>query len=82
MSNVTQRAHSRLVDMALRYCAADRSDPFAFNRAMTHIRNGIATLARLDGEPACYEAEQYKEERHDPLLGPYTVTAYKNMKRP
>lgn len=83
MSGITHRAHARLVEMALRYSQADRTDPFAFNRAMTHIQNGIATLARqTDGEPAYYEADAYQEDAIDFLGRPHKVTRYKNMKRP
>jgi len=31
----------RMIDAARRYAAADKSDPFAFARAMAHIRAGL-----------------------------------------
>lgn len=70
------------VEAAKRYAAADRSDPFAFSRAMTHLNNGVAST----GE---YEAEETTETRHLPegiqLSNgdtSYQVVGYKNVKRP
>jgi hypothetical protein len=56
----------KMVDRALleryarNYAAADKNDPFAFNRAMTHIKNGIAVMHFWDGQnwkPGAYEAK-------------------------
>lgn len=75
---------------ARNYAAADRSDPFAFARMMTHIDNGIVSFGLKDGD-AIYSAEPYKETRHLPItvvngkeIGgeAYTVTCYKTMRRP
>jgi hypothetical protein len=77
------RQDRRLVQGAQRYALADRSDPFVFNRAMTHIGNGIATMARArDDVPHNYDAEAAKETRKLPDGTPYEVTVYKNMRRP
>lgn len=72
----------RLNEGAKNYALADKSDPFAYNRAMTHVNNGISTV---NGE-AYYQAEPYKEERTlvktDGSKENYFVDAYKNIKRP
>lgn len=77
----------KLVDGARNYAAADKSDPFAFARAMTPVNNGIAQIAIGEhGEkPLCYEAEQFAETRSYEMDGrtvEYTVPAYKNIARP
>lgn len=66
------------------YARADRSDPFAFNRAMTHLNNGVANVFRRGKDiiDATYFAEPTKETRHLPDGRPYKVTVYKNMRRP
>jgi hypothetical protein len=81
--SVQQKIDQRLVEGALNYAAADRSDPFAFNRAMTHIKNGICK----DG--ATYEAHPTQEMRHlEPGMvfsdgtNTYPVTVYREVKRP
>ncbi len=58
------------------YALADRSDPFAFARAQTHLRNGVASL------DASYEAEEGVETRELPDGRPYQVAVYRNIKRP
>lgn len=52
-----------------RYAYADRSDPFAFDRAMTHLQTGIANHRQDDGDyprsagnPAFYNANVVVEE--------------------
>lgn len=71
-----------MVDGAKRYAASDRSDPFTFRRAMSHISNGLASkgIAELP-----YDAIEYAEERSYTLNGAtvvYTVPAHKSAKRP
>lgn len=80
---------SQKIDAARRYAAADRSDPFAFGRAMAHIKNGIAADIKDKSEAAHYDAEETQERRSLPTgitfsdgTSDYVVPAYKNVKRP
>jgi hypothetical protein len=80
--------HERYVEAAKRYAAADRSDPFAFSRAMTHINNGVAS-ALGDGRDAAYDATETTETRRLPDglkfmdgSNEWNVPAYRNMVRP
>lgn len=83
---------SQKIEAARRYAAADRSDPFAFGRAMAHIKNGIADDRKDRDQPvtAChYDAEETQERRSLPTgitfsdgTSDYVVPAYKNVKRP
>lgn len=82
----TRRA--RYIDAARRYAAADRSDPFAFNRAMTHINNGIASPLG-NGSDATYDAVEATETRTLPAglsfadgSNEWQVPAYRNVTRP
>jgi len=62
--------------------AADKNDPFALARAMTHIRVGICTPNQA-GEDAIYNAEPYTVQRPHPVTGePFAATEYKNRVRP
>ncbi len=83
-----------MLDGAHRYAASDRSDPFAFARALTHLQNGVASMSRrasnaeygLDaGAKAYYDADRYMEERKI-LAGERTLVAvlpaYRNVVRP
>jgi hypothetical protein len=85
MSNVADRILSavmqRKIDGAQRYAAAEKSDPFAFSRAMTHIRNDICRT-RPDGEAADYDAEMASEMRKLPDGTEYQVSVYRSLKRP
>jgi hypothetical protein len=72
-----QRARQRFVDAASRFAEAERSDPFAFNRAAAHARVGL-----LDGDE--YDAEVYMERRAFVANGrriEYTVPAYRSVTR-
>lgn len=82
----TQR--QRFIAAAKRYAAADRSDPFAYNRAMTQIDNGIACSLR-DGADAIYDAVESHETRALPAgttfsdgTSQWSVPVYRNMTRP
>lgn len=69
----------KMLEGAANYAASDTSDPFAYNRAMTRIRNGIADPDNY------YKAEPYQVMQHlPPEFGgaAYMVTRYKNMARP
>lgn len=75
---------------ARRYAAADRTDPFAYRRAVTHIKNGVAQFSTTDKDGsliACYyDAQGYQEKRSytksNGELVEYAVPAWKNMIRP
>ena len=85
MNNVQAAQRQRYVEAAKRYARANASDPFAFNRCMTHIDNGIVGIIRdgdKEGEEAIYTADEFLEERQAHTGGSYTVTAYRNVKRP
>lgn len=72
-----QRARQRFVDGAARYAEADRSDPFAFNRAMAHARIGM-----LDGDE--YDATAQKGQRtviRDGVTHTFPVTYFTDVKR-
>jgi hypothetical protein len=70
------------IDAIYRYAAADKSDPFAFNRAMSHLRNGICEGRNDAGELLTYNAEETYEERVTAAGAKYRVTVYKNCVRP
>jgi hypothetical protein len=78
----------KLVEAAKRYAAADRSDPFAYRRALCHLSNGVAHWnngSPRDPKDGFYDAEEYQETRHMPPpfeRTEYKVIAYKNMARP
>lgn len=66
----TDFARSRMVEAARRHAAADRTDPFTYLRALTHIENGVASINRGPNQeydtpsgPAFYDAEPSKELR-------------------
>lgn len=69
------------IEAAKRYAAADRTDPWAFARAMTHMSNGIAGFTDK-GQDAFYSADQYSEERVTALGDTYHVPVYRNIVRP
>lgn len=75
---------------AFNYAQADRSDPFAYAKAMSHIKNGICDQ-RFDNknneQRLChYEADLTQEQRSfvngEGKIVEYTVPTYVNMKRP
>ena len=70
------------------YADANKSDPFAYSRAMTHTLNGLCD--NLSSAEDCrYKAEPVLETRIFPVASPlypngqtYTVTVYRNIQRP
>jgi hypothetical protein len=88
-----ERTQRRMRDGAKLYAASDRSDPFVYARALTHIANGVASVSRPgnqeyaipQGVPACYSADSHLEERKV-AVGERTVVAqvvvYRNVQRP
>lgn len=71
----------RMIDGCAAYAASDKSDPFAFSRAVSHTLSGVASI---DGDrDNFYSAERYAEQRVLPTTGEtYAVEAYKNATRP
>lgn len=58
--------NKRMVEGARRYAAANRSDPFALARALSHVANGVAGYrwqANNEREDAFYDAKQGTEDR-------------------
>lgn len=72
---------SRMIDGAKHYAAADKSDPFALGRAMSHVQSGICGVNQ-DGSDAMYSADPYQEERITQDGKPYSITVYRNIRRP
>ena len=77
---------------ALAYAQADRSDPFAYNRAMSHIDSGVAGFTHeKDGtrKDAFYKADASRENRVLPEgvtfsdgSNKFVVPTWINMQRP
>lgn len=91
IKNAAQNARERMIQGAINYAKFDRSDPFAFARAMSEINNGICTVKvrEDDGKPCFYNAEPVTEMRKlDPGMqfsdgsNEYPVTVYRNAMRP
>lgn len=68
-------------EAAMRYVAAEKSDPFAYGRVMLHMQNGIASFGEK-GNDAFYSADEFKEARFTADGQEYTATAYRNRRRP
>lgn len=84
MSNdATDTRRTRLVEGARNYAMADKSDPFCFARAMTHLNQGVVGYD-ADGNEAIYTADAATEMRPSPMGDNtnYPVTVYRNVKRP
>lgn len=86
---IDRATQANMIEAAKRYAKADSSDPFAFNRAMTHIKNGIATPANREGAIAYYDAEEQTENRalfdtngNEVPNSTYKATIFKNAVRP
>ena len=68
---------------ARRYAAADRSDPFAFSRAVAHLKQGLGGYSE-HGQDIGYDAEPTTETRAYMKNGErveYEVTTFRNAKR-
>ena len=83
----------RMSEAARRYAAADRTDPFALSRAMSHIACGVASPHRpankdydLSAGVGYYDAEPQRELRkatgHDGREIEFDVVVYRNVVRP
>lgn len=69
----------RMLAGCARYAAADRSDPFAYSRAVSHTKSGIADPLHA------YDADEGVEIRRYEANGQtieYPVTVFSNIKRP
>lgn len=85
-ANPQTNSRQRIITGAYNYAAFDKSDPFALRRALSHIKNGVATLNNGKDNPGYYEAEEYPEHREftnaEGKKVKYTVPAFKNIARP
>lgn len=90
---IKARARARMIQGARVYAAADRTDPFAMARMVTHIDNGVAGLHRglnkdydIAPGPAFYNAEMHREARKivgsDGQEQVFDVPVYRNVVRP
>lgn len=74
-----------MLNGARNYALADRSDPFAYSRAMSHLKSGIAgyRFDEITGERsnAYYDASPRIETRKASDVE-YHATTYDNVKRP
>ncbi len=66
---------------AVRYAAADKSDPFCLARCYAHMRNKVCGFNQ-SGQDAFYSADAYSEERVTADGKSYIVTSYRNIVRP
>ncbi|HAX40276.1 MAG TPA: hypothetical protein DCY10_05320 [Clostridiales bacterium] len=71
----------RMLAGAAAYAAADKSDPFAYARAIAHIKSGVAGVLP-NGSDAFYSAEEYPEQRTLEDGTTFNVPAYRNICRP
>ena len=79
--------NKNMIEAAKRYAEADRTDPFAYSRAMSHLANGVADYALKSGQGAYYDAKEETEMRQiqsvvTGKLESYPVTVYHNIVRP
>jgi len=82
MANTAFRAvHHSHIDAARRFAAADKSDPFAYGRAMAHLRSGLAGYDAR-GNSCFYDAEEATETRKLPDGTEYQARVYRNVVRP
>lgn len=85
METAAQKLRERHLQGIRNFAAADRSDPFTFQRAMAHLRAGILSN-NAAGDPAWYNADPFQVERsyigYDGEPKTYHATEYKNLQRP
>lgn len=92
-AEIKARTRARMIDGAKKYALADRTDPFAFRRMVTHIDNGVASVHRglnkdydLAAGPAFYNAETYREPRKivgsDGQEQVFDIMVFRNVVRP
>lgn len=76
-----RNVHHTQIEAARRYAAADKSDPFAFNRAMTHLKNGLASFDSK-GSPCGYDATEINVTRVTTTGVEYSAVDYGSRHRP
>ena len=93
MTKAQDNFRQRMIDGAIRYARADRSDLFTLARCLSEIDNGVAGIRSEDctmwgrgkgpavGE-AFANADIAKETRKLPDGETYQVMVYRNMVRP
>jgi len=83
---VQQITVEKMLESAKRYAEYDKSDPFAYARARSHILQGIATPYNSQGQEAFYGADPFQEGRSytdgGGRIAEYSVTVYRNIHRP
>ncbi len=79
----------RMIEGAKRYALANRSDPFALQRAMSHLECGVAGYRHQPNgqrDDAFYDAEPEIEQRKIVNMAgeteTYNVIAFKNVRVP
>ena len=88
-----QITDAKRIEALQRYAAADRSDPFALQRAMTHMRGRICSFTAMRSfdhggkvsyheDEAFYDAIEQSEMRRLPTGETYPVVVYRNRVRP
>ncbi len=82
MSNAHSTYRARQIEGARNYAAADKSDPFAFNRCMTHILNGVADYRTDPVADANYSATPTQVMAKTEKGEEYPVTVYTQRRRP
>jgi hypothetical protein len=80
MKDAKQKNYERLVEAARRYAASDPSDPFTFNRCMTHLLRGMCA-PNDKGEDCHYNATASTEGRKTATGEEYFVTVYRDVQR-
>lgn len=80
---VNANRQARMIEGARNYAAADKNDPFALARALTHVRLGLCDRDAKNDD-ASYQAEAYTVQRPHPLNPGTTfpATEWKNRVRP
>jgi hypothetical protein len=87
MNNLHPAQRLRYEQGARRYAAGDKSDPFAYARAMTHMNSGLCGYTPNGKEEHYYDAVEGRETRRLPAIPPategeeYTVPSYSSRKR-
>lgn len=83
--HLDRKLSQREIEAAERYIAADKSDPFARARVMTHMRNGVCNTwdAELHDGPTQYTADESFEVRINSMTQEdYKAPIYINRRRP
>ena len=80
VQEIIAKDRARRISGAVRYAAANKSDPFAYARAMTHVNNGIAG-PNVRHERLEYDAEAMTEMRKLPDGIEYQAEIFRNVTR-